>query len=746
MTNQTAPTPDLPDLWDDAPLRAYLGEMSRRHGVVDSLALPNMRDMPSIRLDKLFVYPQLSTTPVNPATPVDKWPDGLNLFGSLEAAPRLVVLGDPGAGKTTLTNWLAWRLSVGMVGKLPDMLEQRLPIHCVLRELQFDADTSLSDLVLLVAQRLLGPCDDKLRTRLHAWVAAKRYVLILDGVDEISTGRRKVVTAWMRQAQADDAVVLATSRLVGYDDAPVDCPPAPTLAGMSMRGAAALLDSGRAAVRRQPHAGENEQEQEQEREPGWAERRYLMPFDDRRIAAFVGNWYLQRSGSEQEAKQRAADLLAALGNSEVMQELARTPNLLSLMAIVHRERAHLPDGRALLYKEIANAYINTIDQHRKIAVNDPLTPYGWEARENWLGYVGFRMQCERAAAEGDKSDAGVLVSEQTVLAWLTEAMQASGVSDVACSAELFLSWVARRSGLLLPRGEGVYAFVHLSFQEYFCARYLLGRVTSPAFVKGKLGPDAPVTPARLAEWGNEYLWRESLVYLLELMSSERDNDWVAELVEILFGGVEQDDDLGGNQAEFAARVLDDRHIHVSEQWKRSLARRCSWLAALYWAGWHGHYNTRVLHPMMRAGYAAIVGAGDDELGALSLRSMDEVINPADLFVLAVRDDALTALPSLDEMRSLRYLYLSGTQVQDVSALAGLTGLLSLDLNDTQVQDVSALAGLTGLLSLDLSGTQVQDVSALVGMTGLQHLVLNDLQNIDTSALTAALPKLKIYRL
>ncbi len=145
--------------------------MSRRHGVVDSLALPNMRDLPAMRLDKLFVYPQLSTTPVSATTPEEQWPQGLNLFSTLETAPQLVVLGDPGAGKTTLSNWLAWRLSAGLVGKLPDALENKLPIPCVLRELQFNASTTLADLVVLVAKRLLGECDASLQAHLQAWVA-----------------------------------------------------------------------------------------------------------------------------------------------------------------------------------------------------------------------------------------------------------------------------------------------------------------------------------------------------------------------------------------------------------------------------------------------------------------------------------------------------------------------------------------------------------------------------------------------
>ncbi|MEZ4684028.1 MAG: leucine-rich repeat domain-containing protein [Caldilineaceae bacterium] len=78
------------------------------------------------------------------------------------------------------------------------------------------------------------------------------------------------------------------------------------------------------------------------------------------------------------------------------------------------------------------------------------------------------------------------------------------------------------------------------------------------------------------------------------------------------------------------------------------------------------------------------------------------------------------------------LYLSSTQVSDVSALAGLTNLQQLDLSYTQVSDVSALAGLTNLQQLDLSYTQVSDVSALAGLTNLQQL---DLINTQVSDIT-----------
>jgi Leucine-rich repeat (LRR) protein len=58
------------------------------------------------------------------------------------------------------------------------------------------------------------------------------------------------------------------------------------------------------------------------------------------------------------------------------------------------------------------------------------------------------------------------------------------------------------------------------------------------------------------------------------------------------------------------------------------------------------------------------------------------------------------------------------RVSDVSPLARLTALQSLDLEGTQVRDVSPLAGLTALQGVDLRRTPVNDVSPLAGLRQL----------------------------
>jgi len=102
--------------------------------------------------------------------------------------------------------------------------------------------------------------------------------------------------------------------------------------------------------------------------------------------------------------------------------------------------------------------------------------------------------------------------------------------------------------------------------------------------------------------------------------------------------------------------------------------------------------------------------------------------------LSFRGDALSDLTPLAALNALQSLDLNSTQVSDLTPLAALNALQFLDLNSTQVSDLTPLAALNALQSLNLNFTQVSDLTPLAALNALQSLSLHNTQVSDVSML------------
>ena len=129
-----------------------------------------------------------------------------------------------------------------------------------------------------------------------------------------------------------------------------------------------------------------------------------------------------------------------------------------------------------------------------------------------------------------------------------------------------------------------------------------------------------------------------------------------------------------------------------------------------------------------------------ELRSLNVTDISALAGLAGLETLDLSDNAVANLWPLAELAALRRLDLSGNRIADVSALAGLAALETLDLSGNAVSNAWPLSGLVNLKRLDLSGNPLGDVSALAGLAGLEVLVLDGGGVADVLPL-ALLPRL-----
>ena len=331
----------IPDFFENPIIRPYLSNVRNWQGYIRFLGLPDRRENPDILIDRLFVEPLLTHRYVSPdENPTDWSREATTLLDALEACKALVILGDPGIGKSTLLNYVAWLLSRPDTNSLIERLGWALPLPMVLRELPIRGVTDFDGLLsAFLGHTMSTPLNSDGGEYLKQSLVEGKTFLLLDGIDEVGNQKARED---LRKAVLDGlnryphCRWLLSSRIVGYDEVPFD-------------------------TSEREEESHTRLERERSRKSGQTRRKskeegiaacYVAPFDDRRIATFAHNWYSQRDAAPTRASENANHLVQAIHADEAISRLARVPNLLTMMALIHRIEATLPHGRALLYERI----------------------------------------------------------------------------------------------------------------------------------------------------------------------------------------------------------------------------------------------------------------------------------------------------------------------------------------------------------------------------------------------------------
>lgn len=273
----------------------------------------------------------------------------VSVNAALEEHRRLVVLGDPGSGKTTLLRFLALLYARDLAEdtqRVPDKLglpeAGTLPILFPLRQIgRYLAKHRPKDdgieghLVLL--QFLVGMLEyERIKVPVDffdRWLKDGQAAILLDGLDEVADPglRRRVsrlVDSFTRAYPRCRYVV--TSRIVGYTDA-------------------SRLSEGYASATVR-----------------------AFSIDDVRV--FLSQWHrlvaIGQMGpgapAEAHAATQTAQLLDAIERNDRVRELAINPLMLTVIALVHRDRVKLPDRRAELYQEAVDVLLGKWDEARDV--------------------------------------------------------------------------------------------------------------------------------------------------------------------------------------------------------------------------------------------------------------------------------------------------------------------------------------------------------------------------------------------
>lgn len=203
----------------------------------------------------------------------------------------------------------------------------------------------------------------------------------------------------------------------------------------------------------------------------------LAPFTSGQVVRFIQRFYGQlvqiRGMREEEAQGRAELLRRAIFGSDRLVALAERPLLLTLMASLHAWRGgSLPEKREELYHDAVGLLLDLWDQD-KVVRDASGVRVAQPSLSHWLKVDRDQMRdFLNELAEGVHG----AQPELHGTADIDEGELVKGLMRLNPDEEVDLrrlvEYLRDRAGLLLARGVGVYSFPHRTFQEYLAACHL----------------------------------------------------------------------------------------------------------------------------------------------------------------------------------------------------------------------------------------------------------------------------------
>jgi energy-coupling factor transporter ATP-binding protein EcfA2 len=329
---------------------------------------------------------------------------------TIEKDRNLFILGKPGAGKTTFLKYIAVKAAEQLIDKVPIFIS-----------LKQWADSG-SELMSFIVERF-DICDfPEAEPFVKALLKSGGAIVLFDGLDEVNqeSGQRDRQTRAMNDfiEKYDQTQCLITCRIAASD--------------YSFKPFTYVE---------------------------------VADFTEKQIEIFVGNWFRNNEGEKD--RETCARFLAEFKKEENkgLRDLARTPLLLTLLCLAFNETLTFPQRRVEIYEEALDALLKKWDSSRRIKRDEVYRKLSVGHKENMLA---------RIAAETFENNEYFI--QQTKLERLiSDYVRSVPPHDEqdATDGEVILKAIEVQHGIFVERAREIYSFSHLTFQEYFTAKYIV---------------------------------------------------------------------------------------------------------------------------------------------------------------------------------------------------------------------------------------------------------------------------------
>jgi predicted NACHT family NTPase len=189
----------------------------------------------------------------------------------------------------------------------------------------------------------------------------------------------------------------------------------------------------------------------------------IADFDDKQIADFFSKWFHTKNDSI-----KAERFLQKLKEDEPIRELATNPLLLTLLCLVFEDSGSFPTNRAELYQNGVDVLLKKWDVKRNIERDQVYKRLSLKRKEDLLSQIA------RTTFEAGN----YFFKQREVERYISQYIQ--NLPDASTDPEALeldsvavLKSIEAQHGLFVERARGIYSFSHLTFHEYFTARKIV---------------------------------------------------------------------------------------------------------------------------------------------------------------------------------------------------------------------------------------------------------------------------------
>ncbi len=388
-------------------------------------ALPQVYELPKEHIERLKKSGQLEDLEIGPeileqykrAYSQQASRSVLELIAERQTYKYIVILGDPGSGKSSLLQYLTL---LWAEAPIQDLSSLPIPLLIELRTYVRSRDNQECENFLEFFQQGGGCICPLNLPQLDALLTSGKAFVMFDGLDEVfePIKREEAITDIINFTQKYPLVrVLVTSRVIGYKPQ-------------------RLRDAN-------------------------FRQFMLQDLEPEQIQEFINRWHDFAFNDSLEKQRKKERLERAIHDSLAIRQLAGNPLLLTMMAILNRNQ-ELPRDRTELYSQASRVLLQQWDLEKLLMEVEPTT-IDYKDKQEMLRQVAYHMQTS------EKGLAGNLISKDDLEKILMGYLKNIGVTQETRKAQLIIEQLRERNFILCFLGANYYAFVHRTFLEYFCA-------------------------------------------------------------------------------------------------------------------------------------------------------------------------------------------------------------------------------------------------------------------------------------